>query len=170
MSDTCHSSLSNLLNHSLDYGTSGEVDSTLNYPKNCPRLLVRMFTAVLTQVWFLSRARYIWSSPRPNIAKTLHNIILHSTSLRFSELYVPFRLYNKNFLRICYLPFAICMSYPSHPFWFGYRDNIWRRLKNSVCFCVSVPIVFLFLPKSVVQDGNAAVLFRTMEYFACGGL
>jgi hypothetical protein len=58
--------------------------------------------------------------------------------LRSSEWSLPFRISNRNFVRISHLPHARYMPRPSHPPWFDHLNNIYVEEFKLSSFSLSV--------------------------------
>jgi hypothetical protein len=89
-----------------------------------------------------SRARWIQSTPKHYFPMTYFNIILPSTPMS-SEWPLPFRLPNKNVVRISHPRY---IPRPSHPPLFDHPNNIWWRLQTVELLMQFPPVTRHFIP------------------------
>jgi hypothetical protein len=96
--------------------------------------------------WSPFRARWIQSTPFHPVSKILSNIILPSTP-RSSEWSLPFMFSDEDFVLISHSSRACYVPQPSHPPWFGHRNNIWWSLQvMKLLILQSSPASRHFLP------------------------
>jgi hypothetical protein len=115
----------------------------------------------------LSWARWIQSKPPTPLSPKIHFNIILPPKPKPSEWSLPFRLSNRNFVRISRPSHASYMSRPSHPSSFDHPNNIrWRvqtmNLLIMKFFLASrhfIPLWFKYSPKHPVLKHLQSVLF-----------